>query len=161
MNKDEMKDLALTRYLEYVKEKDKANQEQAKEIKKRSKKFFNFILREKRGETEWNEQLEEFYAPLLSLTASSPEGIRVFRDEIIKKEILDFLDIFNPELIRQLNSRIKQSYIHALTEALIANKEVEDAREAHVRGNIKAQGVVSSFFNFRGKKNKSDGEWTD
>ena len=78
-----------------------------------------------------------------------------------KKEILDFLDIFNPELIRQLNSRIKQSYIHALTEALIANKEVEDAREAHVRGNIKAQGVVSSFFNFRGKKNKSDGEWTD
>jgi len=161
MNKDELKDLALTRFLEYVKEKDKINQKEIAEVKEKSKAFFEFILKEKQGETKWDEQMEAFYAPLLALTASSPEGIRIFRDEIIKKEVLDYLDIFNPELNRKMNSRIKQSYIHALTESLIANKNVENERELHVRGKIKAQGLVSSFFNFKGRKNKQAEEWTD
>lgn len=156
-----MNDLALIRYLEYVKEKAKLSEEKKKEIKEISKTFFDFITKEKRGETDWNEQLEDSYVPMLDITASSPEGIRILKDEIIRREILDYLDIFNPELNRRLNSRIKQAFINALTESLIADNQVDKEREDHVRSNIKAHGLVSSFFNFKGKKNKGNEEWTD
>lgn len=161
VNKDELNDLTLVRYLEYVQQKDKDNKEDIKELKKKSKEFFDFILKEKRGETDWDEQLEEYYAPLYCVTASSAEGTRVLRNEIIKKEIVDYLNIFNPELLRRLNSRIKQAYLHALPEALIINKEMENAREDHIRKNIKGQGIVSVFSRFGRKKKSKQGEWTE